>query len=238
MKASSAPRPRALRARHGDHAARRRVRRGGRRPEGDGRRPPRTVPRAYLTAPPHPVGDHHRPRHRSIQHAWRAAATGTSPSSTPTPAASSPARRRSARRARRGLRQAGPEAAVQACRFRGSASSADLSFGFVKLAENVQHRQGADRRRQHDAQGQDAPAVARPGPDRARRQELRRGRAARHADEHKLAPPGSPTRSRSPISRRRAKADRARTGSSPPDPQTELPSGRTSTATSRTTTPR
>ena len=91
------------------------------------------------------------------------------------------------------------------------------------------------------AQGQGRPAGARPRPHRARRQELRRGRAARPGRRaRRCATPASPTRSGSPTSRRSSKADRDKDAKfAASNPKTQLPSAAaTSTAISRTTTSR
>ena len=78
-----------------------------------------------------------------------------------------------------GFVKKGQKLQVQACRFRGGASTADLSIGFVAIAERASGKAQvvdvADRRRQ----GQAPPSEPRSRPHRARRRQLRRGRPAR-----------------------------------------------------------
>ena len=77
-----------------------------------------------------------RPPRASSARACRARATGTSASSTPARGARSPARPASrSNELAEGFVKKGQKLRVQACRFRGSASSADLSIGFVAIAE-------------------------------------------------------------------------------------------------------
>ena len=137
-----------------------------------------------------------------------------------------------------GFVKGGQKLVVQACRFRGSASSADLSVGFVKIAEKST---GKVQLVDVSTTRKDKKRLQSLGLDLTEHGDKDSVEVVLHgqADEKTLATPASPTRSGSPTSRRRRRPTATRTRSSPPPTRRRsCRPAATSTAISPTTTSR
>ena len=171
------------RARLCRHRHRRRARPGGRQPEGhgrDGRRPlvscqVRRRGRRHADRHGDRAGHGPRPRPAVGQGDWDLGVFDFSSGRTIAGSAGF-----ASNELAEGFVKKGQKLRVQACRFRGSASSAELSVGFVAIAERASGKVqvvDVDTATRKDKQRAAGP---RPRPHRARRRQLRRGRPARH----------------------------------------------------------